>query len=73
MIRAVAWIIEHGASASSPGCMLEFRAEDVREPLGNCCSYQLLFGRGMWTVERQLDPDGQVALIDGFCNAANLI
>jgi hypothetical protein len=53
--------------------MLEFRAEDVREPLGNCCSYQLLFGRGMWTVERQLDPDGQVALIDGFCNAANLI
>ncbi|WP_338923758.1 histidine phosphatase family protein (plasmid) [Pseudomonas silesiensis] len=72
-IRAVAWVIKHSASAISPDRMREFRAADVGEPLGNCCSYQLLFDGGMWTVEHRLDPSGQVALIDGFCNAPKSI
>jgi broad specificity phosphatase PhoE len=71
-IRAVAWVI-NGVSAGSPSRMREFRAADVSEPLGNCCSYQLVFGGGMWMVERQLDPSAQVALIDGFCTELKLI
>lgn len=72
-IRAVAWVIKHGGSADSPDRMREFRAADVGEPLGNCCSYQLMFIGGMWTVEGQLDPSVKVALIDGFCTALKLI
>lgn len=72
-IRAVAWVIKHGAAAGSPDRMREFRVADVCEPLGNCCSYQLVFGGGMWTVERQLDPSGQVAFIDGFCTGLKII
>jgi broad specificity phosphatase PhoE len=65
-IRAVAWVIKHGASAGSPSRMREFRAADVGAPLGNCCNYHLVFDGGMWTVEQQLDPSGQVKFIDEF-------
>lgn len=66
-IRAAAWLIKHGDHTSSHELMREFRAIDVREPLRNCWSYQLVFDDGGWTVEYQLDPSGQVRFIDEFC------
>lgn len=62
-IRAVAWVIKHGASAGSSSRMREFRAADVSEPLGNCCSYQLVFDTGAWIFQRHLDPCGHVAIL----------
>jgi broad specificity phosphatase PhoE len=66
-IRAAAWRIKHGAYAGSHDLMREFRAIDVREPLKNCWSYQLVFGDGRWTVECQIDSSGQERFIDEFC------
>ena len=66
-IRAAAWLIKHRDNAGSPDLMREFRAIDVREPLKNCWSYQLVFGGGRWTVECQIDSSGQERFIDEFC------
>lgn len=66
-IRAAAWLIKHGSHARSYDRMREFRALDVREPLRNCWSYQLVLGDGRWTVECQIDSSGQERFIDEFC------
>ncbi|UUT24057.1 histidine phosphatase family protein [Pseudomonas sp. T8] len=66
-IRAAVWLIKHGDRAGSQDLMREFRTLDVREPFGNCWSYQLVFNDGRWTVECQLDASGQVRFIDEFC------
>lgn len=66
-IRAAAWLIKHANHAGSYKLMREFRARDVREPFGNCSSYQLVFSDGRWTVECQVAPFGQARFIDEFC------
>lgn len=66
-IRAAAWLIKHGSHAHSYDLMREFRALDVRAPLRNCWSYQLVFNDGRWTVEFQIAPSGHAKFIDEFC------
>ncbi|MFJ5286646.1 hypothetical protein ACIP66_22740 [Pseudomonas sp. NPDC088429] len=67
LIRAAAWLIKHGSHAHSYDLMREFRALDVRAPLINCCSYQLMFADGRWTVECQIDSSALETFIDDFC------
>ncbi|MGB6215637.1 histidine phosphatase family protein [Pseudomonas mandelii] len=66
-IRAAAWRIKQGDHAGSHDLMREFRAIDVREPLRNCWSYQLVFDDGRWAVECPIDSSGQKRFIDEFC------
>lgn len=66
-IRAVAWLIKHQQKARTPALMGEFRAMEVREPLSNCWSYQLVWGGGRWTVEYLVDSSGKERFIDAFC------
>ncbi|QFG30090.1 histidine phosphatase family protein [Pseudomonas umsongensis] len=66
-IRAAAWLIKHGSHAHSYDLMREFRALDMRAPLRNCWSYQLVFNDGRWTVEFQVAPIGHAKFIDEFC------